>query len=230
MIKKVTIASAPGELMYDHEEVLQGGAQFCRFELLSDLKAYWAIRRSDMRYACVGTGYTTPARFLGTHDWVFAPTKEALIAAVTRWDEFKIAVRWYDAMSDEHSVRVELQQRREMRRSIRIALGTWTVQDEAAYASNCGPTRRSHRKGFWRLANLPCSLTHFDWFSEYAKMPEDPELPKEKVRVLLQRRTFDDWSKHQTLGDIHVIDAAGVDEDIAYWERERAEGNDTYED
>lgn len=230
MIKKAAVDSVPRELMYDHEEVLQGGAQFCRFDTLTDLKAYWAIRHADMRYACVGTGYTTPARFLETHDWVFAPTKEALISAVTRWDEFKIAVRWFDAMSDERSVSVELQQRRESRRSIRIALGTWTVQDEAAYASNCGPTRRTLRKGFWRLANLPCSLTHFDWFSEHARMPDDPELPKGRVRVLLQRETFDDWKEHRSLGDVHVMDATGVDDDIAYWERERAEGHAGYED
>jgi hypothetical protein len=32
------------------------------------------------------------------------------------------------------------------------------------------------------------------------------------------------------LNDLSMLDASGVDEDIAYWERERAEGRDPYED
>jgi hypothetical protein len=229
MRTKATVVAVPYELMYDDKELLEGGAQFCRFETLSDIKAYWATKRGEMRYACVGTGYTIPARFLQPHDWVFSPSKEALVSAVARWEEFKIAVRWYDAMSDEHSVGMQLQQSRKSRRTLRIALGTWSPQDEAAYVSNSGQGGRTVRKGFWRLANLPCALTHFDWFSEHASMPVDPELPKDRVAALLKRLTFDDWKEHQTLHDVHVMDAAGVDAEIAYWERERAEGHDPYE-
>jgi hypothetical protein len=229
MTRKAPIVTVPCELMYDHEEVLEGGAQFCRFETLDGLKSYWASARAHMRFACVGTGSKCPARLLERHEWVFSPSKEALIAAVARWDEFKITVRWYDAMSDERSVGMQLQQTRESRRNRRLALGTWSPQDEAAYASNCGPGRRTVRKGFWRIANLPCSLTHFDWFSEYASMPDDPELPKEKVVALLRRKTFDDWKEHQTLDDVHLMDAADVDAEVTYWERERAEGRDPYE-
>lgn len=230
MATKIPLLAVPNDLRYNHGEALDGGAQFCRLETLADLKTYWDQRRADMPYACVGTSFIEPARFLGHHEWVFAPTKEALIAAVVRWDEFRIFPRWYDVMSDERSARTEFQRRRAKRRDLNMALGVWTPQDEAAYASNVHPVRDASRRGFWRLAGLPCGLTHFDWFSEHARMPNDPELPKDRVELLLKRLTFDDWRLHRPLNDVAVMDAEGVDADITYWERERAEGNDTYED
>lgn len=230
MATKVPIVAVPNELRYDHEEVLEGGAQFFRFETLNDLKLYWAHGRAEMRYACVGTGYTQPARFLEHHEWVFAPSKAALIAAVVRWDEFRITPRWYDAMSDEWPVSQQLQRRREARRDLRMALGTWSQHDETAYTANSGLSGRGLRKGFWRLASLPCGLTHFDWFSEHARMPDDPEVPRERVAKLLQQMTYDDWKEHHPLGDVHLMDAPDVDEEIGYWERERAEDREPYED
>jgi hypothetical protein len=229
MATKVTVLAVPSELRYDHDEILPGGAQFCRLGTLEHLKSYWQHQRINMRYACVGTGYQDPARFLETHEWIFSPSKEALVAAVVRWQEFRIAARWYDMMSDESPIRHHLQSRRVVRRDIRMALNTWSARDEAAYIANSQQGRGRGRHGFWRLANLPCALTHFDWFSEYARFPDDPELPKEHVEALLQRTTFDDWKAHQTLSDVEMLDTVGIDETIAYWERERAEGRDPYE-
>jgi hypothetical protein len=230
MATKVTVLAVPRELRYDHEEILHGGAQFCRFDTLEHLKSYWQRERTTMRYACVGTAFIEPARFLDPHEWIFSPSKEALVAAVVRWDEFRIAPRWYDMMSDELSVGLHLQRRRISQRDLRIALGTWSPQDEAAHVFNSQRGRGRGRQGFWRLDNLPCSLTHFDWFSEHAQFPNDPQLPKERAEVLLQRSTFDDWKNHQTLNDVEMLDGSGVDQDIAYWERERAAGRDPYED
>ena len=42
--------------------------------------------------------------------------------------------------------------------------------------------------------------------------------------------TYDDWRAHHTLNDIDRLDALGVDAEIAYWEKERAQGRDPYED
>lgn len=230
MATRVTVLAVPRELRYDHEEVLAGGAQFFRFDTLDALKAYWARERGSMRFACVGTGYSAPARFLETHEWIFSPSKEALVAAVVRWDEFGIVPRWYDSMSDERSVGQEFKRRRTARRDLRMALGSWSQQDEAAYVKNSQQGRGRGRHGHWRLDKLPCNLTHFDWFSEHARFPDDPELPKEHVELVLQRKTFDDWREHQPLSDAQMMDASGVDEEISYWEGERAAGPDNYED
>ena len=61
-------------------------------------------------------------------------------------------------------------------------------------------------------------------------MPNDPNLPRFQVEVLLQRMSFDDWQAHQTLQDVEMLDAVGVDAEIAHWESERAEGREPYED
>ena len=61
-------------------------------------------------------------------------------------------------------------------------------------------------------------------------MPNDPGLPRDRVELLLQRMTYDDWQSHHTLSDIEMLDAPGVDAEIAYWEQERVEGRDPYED
>ena len=66
--------------------------------------------------------------------------------------------------------------------------------------------------------------------SEHASFPDDPELPREHVEVVLQRKTFDDWKAHQSLNDVQMLEATGVDDEIAYWECERDEGREPYED
>ena len=230
MATKITMLAVPSDLKYDHEEMLEGGAQFCRFDTLSELKKYWANQHGTMHYACVGTGSVDPARFLAHHEWIFSPTKKALISSVVRWDEFRITPRWYDAMSDERSVGLQFQKRRESRRNLQIALGKWSPQDESAYAANCGPGGRTTRKGFWRLDGLPCGLTHFDWFSEHAQMLINPDMPRAQVADLMLQLTYDDWEKHSTLGDVQVMNTIGMDAEIVYWQRERDEGRDPYED
>lgn len=230
MATKIPILTIPSELRYDHEEHLPGGAQFYRFDTLEQLKSYWANESASMRYACVGTGFMSPARFLETHEWIFSPSKEALVAAVVRWEEFRVAPRWFDLMSDEPSIGRVMQQRRATRRDRQLARGTWSLRDEAAYIANSEQGRGRGRKGFWRLVNLPCGLSHFDWFSEQSRFLEDPEMPKKLVEVLLQQATFDDWNKHRQFHEVQMLDAAGVIEEIAYWEHERAEGRDGYED
>ena len=230
MATKIPRLVVPSDLRYDQAEVLDGGALFYRFDTLAELKAFWAHKRAELPFACLGTGFMHPARFLDRHEWIFSPSKQALVKAVVRWDEFGVAPRWYDLMSDERPVRIEFQRRRAARRDLGLALGTWSPQDETAYLSNVHPVRDAMRRGFWRLANLPCGLTHFDWFSEHARMPNNPNLPRDQVEVVLQRMSFEDWQAHQTLQDVDMLDAVGVDAEIAYWELERAEGRDPYED
>ena len=82
---------------------------------------------------------------------------------------------------------------------------------------------------FWRLANLPCGLTHFDWFSEQTKVPEERDLEAEVVKTLLQRLTFEDWKRHSTQDDVAFFFGGEVDIEIAEWQRDRDEGRDPYE-
>jgi hypothetical protein len=230
MHRKLPVIARPSELRYDQGEVLESGAQFIVLDSLPVLKSHWAQVRSSQAFAACGTGSNSPALFLGMHEWIFAPTVEALVAAVTRWDEFKFQPRWYDRMSEEFSVHRDFQARRAHRRAKRLAEGRWTADDEMAYEDSSSHGKSNHPKGFWRLSNLPCGLSHFDWFSEYARPPTDPNLSRLEVDRLLRRMTFDDWRLHQTQDDVHFVDASGMDAEIAFWEQAGAEQGGSYED
>jgi hypothetical protein len=78
-------------------------------------------------------------------------------------------------------------------------------------------------KGYWRIANLPCGLTHFDWFSEHARVPADPGLALEEVAATMRRLTYEDWKRHQTQDGVAFLHSTEVDEDITDRQRERDE-------
>lgn len=230
MRPKLPIVARPADLRYDHGESLPGGAQFARLDTLEALRSHWEMTRAERPYACCGTGANSPAYFLRPKEWVFAPTVEALVAAVTRWDEFGIAPRWYDAWSDESEVHDDFAARRAARRSRRIAEGRWSGPDEIAYRLRSEKEAEVLMRGHWRLANLPCGLTHFDWLSEHAKAPSDPALNVEEVAATFRRLTYVDWKDHQTQDDVFFMFDTNVDDEIAHWEGERESGRASYED
>ncbi|MDE2454235.1 MAG: hypothetical protein KGL43_11645 [Burkholderiales bacterium] len=150
--------------------------------------------------------------------------------AVTRWDEFGITPRWHDAWSDESEVHDEFAERRAARRRRRIAQGRWSGPDETAFRLRREKEAEVLMRGHWRLANLPCGLTHFDWFSEHTRVPSDPALAVEEVAKVFRRLTYQDWKDHQSQDDVSFMFDSEVDEDINHWERERDAGHASYED
>lgn len=229
MPRKLPLEVRPADLKYDHAEVLPGGAQYVRLESLAALRRHWAIVRDLRPYASCGTGASQPPMFLSSHEWIFAPTREALIAAVTRWDEFEITPRWCDAWSDESEIHEHLEHRRIERRQNKMLQKRWSASDEISFILRSQNADKISLKGFWRLANLPCGLTHFDWFSEQAKVPDDSGLSPEEVKILLQRLTFLDWKTHQTQDDVAFFCGGEVDIEIAEWQRDQDEGRPPYE-
>lgn len=108
MPQKLPLIVRPAALRYDQGESLPGGAQFMKFDRVDELEAYWARSKGERPYACCGTGATEPALFLDSREWIFAPTREALVAAVTRWEEFGILPRWYDLLAEEWEAHDEI--------------------------------------------------------------------------------------------------------------------------
>ena len=229
MPKTLPVIVRPAELRYDQGEFHPCGAQFVKLESLDALRLHWSSVREVRPFASCGTGAYDPPMFLGNHEWIFAPSKEALVSAVTRWDELGITPRWYDTWAEESEVHEQIELRRGARRAKRIAEKRWSAPDEMAFILRSQNADQISMRGFWRLANLPCRLTHFDWFSEHAKVPQDRELDIEVVNVLMQRLTFDDWKLHSTQDDVIFLCGIEVDADIADWQRERDEGRDPYE-
>lgn len=229
MPRKLPVIVRPADLRYDQGEVLPSGAQYMRLETLESLRLHWSNVRDSRPYAGCGTGASQPSMFLGQHEWIFAPSREALVSAVTRWDELEIAPRWYDTWAEESEIHEQIEHRRVARRKQRIAEKRWSASDEISFILRNQNANKIAFCGFWRLANLPCGLTHFDWFSEQTKAPEERDLETEVVKTLLQRLTFEDWKRHSTQDDVAFFFGGEVDIEIAEWQRDRDEGRDPYE-
>lgn len=220
MPQKPPLIVRPAALSYDQGESLPGGAQFMKFNRVRDLEAYWAVSKGERPYACCGTGATEPALFLHRHEWIFAPTKEALVAAVTRWEEFGILPRWYDLFSEEWEAHDEIDAKRLASRHRRVMNQQWSAKDESAFNERTEKLGASASAGYWRITRLPCNLSHFDWFSEQANLPIDPDLEIDAVSMAMKRGTFDDWKLHQTQDGVQFLVGGEVDDDIAYWQSE----------
>ncbi len=217
MPQKLPLIVRPAALRYDQGESLPGGAQFVKFNQVDELAAYWARSKGERPYACCGTGATEPALFLDSREWIFAPTKEALVAAVTRWEEFGILPRWYDLLAEESEAHDEIEAKRSASRHRRVFNDQWSTADESAFVERTENLARSASAGYWRITRLPCDLSHFDWFSEQAILPIDPNLGSDAVSLVMKRVTFDDWKLHQTQDGVQFLVGGEVDDDIAYW-------------
>ena len=220
----------PAELQYDQWELLAGGAQFARLDTLDELRRAWAEMRGTKPYACCGTGAYNPAMFLRPHEWIFAPTKTSLISAITRWDEFGIFPSWYDSISLEQDAHDGIDASRFARRNLLIRQGRWGIADEAAFRVRTSKSDELILRGFWMLTKLPCGLSHYDWFSEQAAIPDDANLDRAAVDSAMRIITYDDWKKYCPVDDVMIFEGEEVAGEIEYWELELAAGRDPYED
>lgn len=207
----------PSTLRYRHGEHLSGGAQYMSFNFVDDLEAYWTNSKCERPFACRGTGSTEPAVFLRPHEWIFAPSKEALVSAVTRWDTFQVVPRWCDLLAEELEVLDEMDAERAARRLAKMTCGTWSPAEEQAFLRRSEEQARTVVSGYWRLMNLPFGLSHFDWLSELAPYVDDPNLDPNSVSLQYKRITFDDWSLHQTQDGVFFMTDAEVREEISSW-------------
>lgn len=220
----------PADLQYDQWEVLPSGAQFARLDTLDELRRAWAEMRGTKPYACCGTGACNPAMFLRSHEWVFAPTKNSLISAITRWDEFGISPSWYGSTSVEDDAHDDIEASRVARRNRLMKLGRWGIADEAAFRTRTSKSDELIVRGFWMLTNLPFGLSHYDWFSEHATIPDDANLNNAAVDSAMRIITYDDWKKYCPMDDVMIFEGEEVAGEVEYWECEQAAGRDSYED
>jgi hypothetical protein len=221
-------APLPIDLVLPENQALAGDAIFVRLPTLPALEQCWAEQRHIRPFAAKGVGgCISGQRFLNGYEWVFAPTKAALVATFTRWDEIGISVRWYDWKDDANAEisHEEFFRDYESNRNRRMAEGEWTLQDEVDHLEY-SPERYT---GEWIIENLPGQTDMGDWFALGFRSIIDPSLPIAVVTRLMQERTFDDWTEMDTY-DIEVRDVTGMDEEIEYWRKEKREGAGYYGD
>jgi hypothetical protein len=215
----------PIDISLPENQPLAGGAVFVRLPTLASLEEFWTQQQTLRPYAAKGVNCISGQRFLNECEWVFAPTKAALIAAVTRWEQIGISVRWYNWKGDSNAIYSYEEYFRdyEARRDHAMAEGTWTLQHEVDHLEY-SPERYT---GEWIVENLPNETDMGDWFGLGYRSIIDRSLPIAEVTRLFKERTFDDWMDMDTY-DIEVLDTAAMDEEIEYWRNEKLVGEDYY--
>lgn len=196
---------------------MEGGAVFVRFATVEDLRAYWQANHHRFHFAACGVEPQADAlpRWLRHGEWVFAPTKWALIRAVTRWEAIGIACTWYDWAGTKPGEWAAYFRNASSCRADMLAEGTWTDEYEQDFQTRTPETYR----GWWRLTNLPRGLVEHTWFDEYSKEIWDPSVPLTVVVRALQEETFDAWAYGdgdlQLMTESHVGQWIDVEQEIA---------------
>lgn len=169
---------------------LWGDALFFRPESERDEAELLRKQLSERPFAATGTGEKVDLSFLRPGEWVFAPFKEALIAAVTRWDQIGIKTRWYNWQLDANAspsyddfVR-EHQWREALFESNRLTL--FEARDHVIYTP-------STFTGYWLLENLPNGVSMMDWFGPRYRHCINREATVREAECIMQEATFDQW-------------------------------------
>ncbi|MEX3983636.1 hypothetical protein AB4Y45_32160 [Paraburkholderia sp. EG287A] len=192
----------PVDIPLPENTPLEGGAVFVRLTTPDALEAFWLKHRATLPYAATGCAHYGPEPFLREHEWVFAPSKSALVKAFTRWDAIGIACEWYDWAADRPAEHADF---------------FVDLSEEEAR----GRTPANYR-GWWKLRNLPLGLKDLEWFESFEIDTEviDPSLGLDEVARKLQELTFDVWVDPYGEGSTEVKDANGVDIHLRCWREE----------
>ena len=206
---------------------LDGGAMFVVLRTLDELEVFWNEHREAFPFAVEGIRYGDKQYYLNGYEWVFAPSKAAVVKTVCRWDQVGIKCEWYDWASDSPEDHADFFQARAQYRQDQIEKGQWSEADEAEDQEDCQRRSPETYRGWWRLTNLPNNISDTDWFSPWCEETIDPNLSPEMAAQSLQEQTFDDW-KGSDCGEIEFHDPQSLDEEIAYWREEQRAGRGYY--
>ncbi|MFT0137710.1 hypothetical protein ACEK07_07800 [Alcanivoracaceae bacterium MT1] len=77
----------PIDIPLPQRELLDGGVMFVRLQTLDTLEQFWKMHRDQFGYACEGCGGDDRLDFLHEYDWVFGPSKSAVVRTVLRWGQ-----------------------------------------------------------------------------------------------------------------------------------------------
>ena len=201
---------------------------FVTLRTLDELEAFWRDYRDQFPYAAQGIEFESPPQFLRGYEWVFGPTKSAVVETVFRWAKVGIQCEWYDwatnAPDDHESWFLD----RDAYRHERVASGQWSEAEESEYREECKKLSRETYRGWWRLANLPGGVSDMDWLGHLVPEINDSSLPLDVVTRMLKEQTFDDWGPDGGENEVEFVGAQGVDSEIDYWRREQESGEDYY--
>lgn len=93
----VTSATKPIDIPLAEGVFLDGNAVFVRLPTYQTLKNFWEKHCAALPYSAEGvSGILGEKEYLHEYEWVFGPTKAAVVKAVMRWDQLGVDCEWYD--------------------------------------------------------------------------------------------------------------------------------------
>lgn len=219
----------PIDIPLEKNVLLENGCMVVDLPTLEELESFWAENREKYPYAATGRFNNDPW-YLDEYEWVFGPSREAVVETAMRWTEFGIQCVWKPFEGSSAWIKEAVLGDRERYRNEMMAKGTWTDEQEQEYVADYARRNEDTYNGLWELTNLPGGCDDLDWFSiptsdEFEEL-FDPNIPPLEVETQFKRRTFEDWKGSDA--ELEFMDVADVDKFIAYWVEEREQGNDYY--
>lgn len=209
--------------------LLENGCLVVDLPTLDELESFWAENRERFPYAVAGR-YTDDSWYLDEYEWVFGPSREAVVETAMRWTEFGIQCVWKPFEGSSAWIKRAVLDDRETERNEMMAKGTWTDEQEQEYVTDCARRNEETYNGLWELTKLPNDCDYLDWISiptsgEFEEL-FDPNIPISEVETYFKRRTFEDWRGADA--EIEFMDVTDVDKFIKYWVEARAKGEGYY--
>lgn len=219
----------PIDIPLEKNVLLENGCLVVDLPTLEELEAFWAENREKYPYAATGRFNSDPW-YLDEYEWVFGPSREAVVETAMRWTDFGITCTWSPFEGEDAWIKSAVLGDRERARIEMLAKGTWTEEDEQNYLADRARRNEDTYNGLWELTNLPGNTDYLDW--TVGPLPDefdelfDPKIPLPEVELYFKMLTFEDWKGSDA--ELEFMDAAEVDRFIGYWVGEREEGRDYY--
>ena len=169
---------------------LWGDALFFRPESEREESELLRKQLSERPFAATGTDEKSELTFLRPGEWVFAPFKEALIAAITRWDQIGIKTRWYNWRADKSAApSYDDFVRDHAARQERFDNNRMTVFEALDHVTYTPDTFT----GYWLIENLPKGTSMLDWFGPRYRHCIKRDAKLREAKCIMQEATFDHW-------------------------------------
>lgn len=210
--------------------LLEDGTFFVRLRTLDELDEFWCEHRQKFAFACEGKVSNKPT-LLHEYEWVFGPTKAAVVSTVLRWGQSGIGCEFYDWAKHNSQMHELFFLDRDAERDSMIEKGIWSVKDEANFRADCARRSAETYRGWWRFCNLPDGYSSNEWLNDDQGHEElfDPHMAYQEVVTTLQEQTFDNWRQTDSW-ELDSHDVESIDALIRYWKKERAQGESYYGD
>ncbi len=210
--------------------LLEHGAFFVRLRTLDELEEFWSTYQDEFAFACEGKSSERP-KFLKEYDWVFGPTKAAVISTVLRWGKSDIGCEFYDWVKNDPLMHEMFFLDRDADRDFMIKKGVWTEKEEIDFCTDCALRSSRTYRGWWRFSNVPDGYSASEWLNGGQSHQEliDPHMDPLVAATILQEQVFDDW-RQSDFWEVESHNVESINEIISYWKNERAKGEGYYGD